>query len=431
MQRFRYFFLLLVMLLLMLSAEMVAAQGIVLGPDGQPVKQSFSLPYAFYNEKFGAAVGFAYGTAGYPQPQSTMLITAMGGSEGSGMIFLIGNNLQVPFFRRLFLDPIASVGYFSDSISYVNGRPKYAGEQAGDNDSDNRNHIIGDGWDNYLRLNFKYLLPIGTGKDHVISVYKFDRGLLTSGAQGGYSWNPFQSGKTYFELRPFYRSQQNDGKYGDFESKTNGFDFSVFWDNRDLPANPSTGNSIRLKVSRDFGWLNSSDSWTALFAEVDKYFSLGSSDWFRQRVIALDFWTAYSPTWDQQSDGTVENGPPVYAGAFLGGLWRMRAFPSQRFSDRAAIYYCAELRMIPEWNPFEDWAWLQRRLGVQWVQFVPFVEAGRVASDWSIQKLHSDMKWDGGLGLRFLAKGLVLRIDSAYCDEGFSTQMMISQPFQF
>jgi outer membrane protein assembly factor BamA len=418
-------------LLSLVIPEVVRAQGIVLGPDGKPVQQSFSLPYGFYNDKFGAAVGYAYGTAGYPQPQSTMLITAMGGSESSGMIFLIGNNLQVPFFDRLFLDPIVSVGYFSDTNSYVSGKPIYAGQQAGDNDSNKTDHIIGDGWDNYFRMNFKYLLPIGTGEDHIISVYKFNRGLLTSGAQGGQSWNPFKSGKTYLELRPFYRSQGIDGKYGDFKSKTNGLDFSVFWDNRDLPANPSTGNSIRLKLSRDFGWLNSTSSWTALFAEADKYFSLGPSDWFRQRVIALDFWTGYSPTWDVQPDGTVENRPPVYAGAFLGGLWRMRAYPSQRFSDRAAIYYGGELRMIPEWNPFDHWEWLQRHLGVQWVQLVPFAEVGRVAPDWGIERLHSDMKWDAGFGFRFLAKGLVLRIDSAYCDEGFGAQMMISQPFQF
>jgi hypothetical protein len=41
------------------------------------------------------------------------------------------------------------------------------------------------------------------------------------------------------------------------------------------------------------------------------------------------------------------------------------------------------------------------------------------------------MKWDAGMGFRFPAKGLVLRIDSAYGDEGVGVQMMISQPFQW
>jgi hypothetical protein len=46
-------------------------------------------------------------------------------------------------------------------------------------------------------------------------------------------------------------------------------------------------------------------------------------------------------------------------------------------------------------------------------------------------RLHSDMKWDAGLGIRVWAKGSVIRIDSAYSDEGFGLQMMVSQSFQF
>jgi hypothetical protein len=247
-------------LLALLIPEIARAQEIAVGPDGKPFQQSFALPYAFYNEKFGAAAGFAYGTAGYPQPQATMLITGMGGTEGSGMLFFIGNNIQAPYFSRLFVDPIFSVGYFSDDISYVSGKPKYAGQRAGSNDSDPKNYVLGDGWDNHARAKFKYLLPIGTGEDTIISQYRFKDGLLVSGAQGGQSWNPFASGKTYLELRPFWRCMEIDGKYGNYESKTNGADFSIFWDNRDLPANPSVGNSIRLQASRDFGLFESTTS---------------------------------------------------------------------------------------------------------------------------------------------------------------------------
>ncbi len=135
-------------------------------------------------------------------------------------------------------------------------------------------------------------------------------------------------------------------------------------------------------------------------------------------MLALDFWISYSPSWDHEPDGSIDHAPPPYTGSSLGGLWRMRAYPSQRFNDQAAIYYSAELRLIPEWNPFDYWNWIQRHLDVQWIQIVPFVEVGRVASDYDLGRLHSDMKWDAGLGLRFLAKGLVLRIDSAYSDEG-------------
>jgi outer membrane translocation and assembly module TamA len=148
-------------------------------------------------------------------------------------------------------------------------------------------------------------------------------------------------------------------------------------------------------------------------------------------VIALNYWTSYSPTWDEQPDGAIDNRPPSYTGSTLGGLWRMRGFPTQRFNDMAAVYYAAELRLIPRWNPFERWNWIQQYVGIQWLQFVPFVEIGRVAPEWNIRRLHSDMKWDAGIGIRAWAKGIVARIDTAYSDEGFGVQMMISQPFQF
>ena len=93
-----------------------------------------------------------------------------------------------------------------------------------------------------------------------------------------------------------------------------------------------------------------------------------------------------------QPDGEIDNRPPAYAGATLGGLWKMRGYPSQRFSDKAAVYYAAELRMIPEWNPFERRSTVQEYVVIEWIQLVPFAEIGRVAPEWSLDTLHSDMK---------------------------------------
>jgi len=408
------------------------AQGIVVGPDDKFIgEQKLSVPYAFYNDSFGVAGGYVYGVTGYPQEHASLLTTAMAGTAGSGMLFLIGQNIRLPYTSRVFLDPVASIGYFGESEKFVNGNPRFAGDRAGSNDSDPDNYVEGGGWDNYFRMRFKYLLPIGHGEDQIISRYKLDHGILVGGASGGTSWNPFESGKSYLEFRPFYRYQEVDSDDVQSSSKTNGVDVSLFWDNRDYYQNPSKGNSIRFKVSRDFGWFDSTDSWTSVESEWDAYLSLGKSDWFRQRVIALNFWTSYSPTWDEQPDGDITHRPPPYTGATLGGLWRMRAYPSQRFNDQAAVYYSAELRMIPYWNPFDYWPWLQKHLGVQWIQLVPFAELGRVAPEWDVDRLHSDMKWDAGLGLRFLAMGIVARIDAAFSNEGVGVQMMISQPFQW
>ena len=89
---------------------------------------------------------------GSPQKQATILTTAIVGNKG-GMGFLVGHDIQMPLIDRLFLDPVASVGYYSDSDSYINGNPHYANERAGSNDSDEDNYVKGDGWDNFFRLN--------------------------------------------------------------------------------------------------------------------------------------------------------------------------------------------------------------------------------------------------------------------------------------
>ena len=406
------------------------------GPGAKELDEAaperLSLPYAFYNDNFGFAGAWIEGVIGLPeQPQARLLGTVMAGTQGSAMGFLAGNNIRVGGVDRLFLDPVISIGYFDETDAYIDGDPGFPDERAGSNGSDEDNFVTGKGWDNFFRLKFKYLLPIGSGREIIDPKYELDRGILVGGASGGESMNPLESGRTFAQLRPFYRNQQIDGDFVDEDITTNGLDFDVFWDNRDFPANPSKGQGVLLKVSRDFGLFDSDESWTNLEAEVDQYFDFGKTDTFRQRVLALGFWTAYSPTWDENPDGSISNRPPAYTGATLGGLWRMRAFPAQRFNDKAAIYYAAELRMIPDWNPFDKWPALQKHVGVQWLQFVPFLEAGRVADEWDLGEFHSSMKWDAGFGVRAMAKGFVVRADTAYSEEGVGVQMMINQPFQF
>jgi hypothetical protein len=87
--------------------------------------------------------------------------------------------------------------------------------------------------------------------------------------------------------------------------------------------------------------------------------------------------------------------------------------------------------MVPRWNPFTSWRWVQERLGVEWIQLAPFAEVGRVAPSWDLEKLHSSLKWDVGFGVRALAMGLLLRLDVAGSPEGACVQMMVDHPFQF
>ena len=330
-----------------------------------------------------------------------------------------------------FFDPILSVGYFEDADAYVDGNPEFPDVRAGSHESDLDDFITGSGADTYFRFRFKYLLPIGSGRKQILPDYRFDEGLMTEGASGATGWNPLASGRTFVELRPFYRTQNIENDDLDEKQSTNGLEFSAFWDNRDYPPNPSRGNAASFKAARDFGLAGTSASWTSFSAEYDHYFDLGEIRGFRQSVLALDAWTAYSPTWDVRPDGSIAHRPPAFSGATLGGLLRLRAYPSQRFSDKAALSYAAELRMVPNWNFLNRIPLFEDRIGVEWIQLVAFAEAARVAPAYQLGTLHEDMHWDVGLGFRAWAKGLVGRIDVAYSEEGFGVQMMVAQPFQF
>ena len=171
-----------------------------LSANGQPFAEdddedrpdTLMLPFAFYNESFGAAIGYAHGKVGFPQPQANLLGGAMAGTEGSFMAFVSGRDILIPGSDRLFVDPILSFGYFSNVEAYTDGNPDFPGERAGSNDSDKDNFVEGDGWDNFVRIRLKYLFPIGHGEKEILPRYDLEDGLLVAGATGGESWwNPF------------------------------------------------------------------------------------------------------------------------------------------------------------------------------------------------------------------------------------------------
>lgn len=410
------------------------AQSISVEKGKEFTPRVLNLPYAFYNDSYGAAVGYVYGITGKPQPQAMVVGTVIAGTNDAFSFFVLGNNIRLPYSERWFCDPLVYAGTFGELQSFTPGNPAFPNERAGSNDSDKDNYIEGSGVDRIAQVRFKYVLPIGAAKHEAINTYVFDRGILYSGATGGKSWDPFESGKTYLEFRPYHRRQRVEFDNGKTVQETNGMEFSLYLDNTDMPMNPSCGHSMRAKYSIDPGWLNSTNEYDTVELEAAKYFSLGATKKLRQQVFAFDFWTIDSPSW---SDSDVENGrtvyhrPPAYRGGALGGLWKMRAHPSNRFNDRAAVYYAAEYRVIPDWNPVADMPSVQKVLGLAWLQFAVFGELGRVAPSWSADTLHRDMKWDLGAGIRAMVKGLIVRIDMAGAPEGYGVQMMISQPFFF
>jgi hypothetical protein len=155
-----------------------------------PSCETLSIPFPFYNEAFGFGVGYVYGRSGWPEPQSRLLGTAMGGTAGSAMLLIAGQDLRTPWLERLFIDPFASAGYFGDTKSYIDGNPDFPNEDAGTNGSSKKNFVSGDGFDNFLRIRFHYLLPLGHGRDQIVPRYELVDGLPVGGFTGARSLNP-------------------------------------------------------------------------------------------------------------------------------------------------------------------------------------------------------------------------------------------------
>jgi len=390
------------------------------------------LPYAFDSDTTDWAYGAALGSQGYLQEQAGLLGAVMGSSNGSWGFYLVGWNYQLPWFRRLFFDFNTSVGNYGNQRFYAS-EPRPAGSvRAGSNDSDEDDYLSGEGNEDWADFTFRYVLPLGAARNDPLSRYRVKEGLLQEGATGGGAWNPLTGGISMVELKPFYRRRTLKRDYGEITRDTSGLMLALTYNNTDFPINPSRGSVQRLALRRDFGLLEHSQPWTTVEAELAGYWDLGKWPWFKQSVLALDFWTVDTPSWDE-SGGRVSGDPPTYYGGSLGGFWRLRGYPSNRFHDRAAILYTAELRLIPQWQPLAQSrpglpAWL-KFFKIDWWQLVAFAEAGRVAGTWSLSELHSDMKWDLGAGIRLMALKAVVRLDLAYSDEGVGVWAMVGHPF--
>jgi len=388
------------------------------------------LPFGFFSESFGTGLGVGGAITHFPQPESSLLGAITAGTTGSYNIALGGSQLRIPGLDRLFFYPTAVVARYQNQDLYIgNQNPGFSGQRAGAHDSDPDNFFEVTQWDTWARLEMRYLLPIGDGKNHsVVNTYVVDQGVLQRGATGGSSWNPFQSGRTYLMLTPGWRKQTLDNEEVALPVETLNLKAGLRWDNRDFPFNPSSGNQVEIAYQKDFRDEETLGGWEAWFFQAEQIINLGATDRADQRVLAFDIWTSYVPTWETDDQGQVIRRPPQYEGASLGGFYRLRGFESNRFQDKAAIAYTAELRVIPHWQPLTefralDWAKLR-----YW-QWVVFAEAGRVAEEWDVDLLHQDMKVDAGFSLRGMFYQAVCRLDFAFSEEGTRIVAMYGQPF--
>jgi len=400
-----------------------------------PRGQNLVLPYGFNAESTGPVLGLGGMRKGFLQDQMTVGGAAFAGEDSHGFFAGVWD-YRLPFSKRTFVSASGMYGYYPQHRAYSFPRKLFLPSgfnRPGSNDSSEDAYLESSGDSNWLDIKIEYALPIGATADSNRVHYTLENGLLASEPSGGETWNPLEGGATVIGVKQYNRYQsyeRDDG--GELDGDTNAFEFGLLHNNTDFPINPSRGSSQYFAVHHDPGWGDSDEKWTFLELEASKYFSLGASDWARQRIIALNAWTGYSPSWDIQTNDVggsrVTKGPPFLEGATLGGYYRMRGFRDSRFHDKASIYGAAEYRYTLDYNPIRNVSWL-KFLHLDWWQLVAFAEVGRVAPEYTLDTLFDDMKTDVGVGLRALTAGVVVRADFAYSEEGGNLWFMVSHPF--
>lgn len=394
--------------------------------------ESLILPFAFSTETMGLNLGLGVMASGYYQDQMTVGATGFGGEVSHGLGAGLWN-FRLPGTDRLYFSIVGMAGYYPDQRAYGNPKSEFHSPPvAGSNDSSIDDYVEADGASNWWEMKLEFALPIGATADSGFIDYKTKNGLLVSKPSGGDEWNPLTSGASVVVLRQFNRYQNFEQQNRFLEGAVHAVELGLLYDNTDFPVNPSKGSKQYISISHDAAWFESDHQWTFVEFDASKYYSLGESDYAYQRIVALNFWTGYSPTWEveynDKGQQRVKNAPSYNEGATLGGFYKMRGYNQNRFHDKAAIYMSAEYRYTLKYNPVEGVRWL-RFLKLDWFQVVPFIEMGRVAPEYTAKKLLSDLKYDGGVSLRAMMAGLVVRADVAASEEGGSLWVMVDHPF--
>ena len=393
-------------------------------------KETLVLPFAFPSDSMGTTFGVGSLAKGYGQDQLLVAGAAWGSADEAygGVLGLW--DYMLPFGNRIFFSTLGSLGHYPRQRAFTSSPRVADSSGAGGNDSSENDYIQDEGTDNWIEFKFEYVLPLGSMQSSSMGSYKLEKGILTSGATGGDTWNPLESGVSVLVLKQSNRFQSYETDDGDLEGTVHPIEIGFLYNNTDFPTNPSKGSSQYLSFVQDFGWGDSEDEWNFLSFEGSKYFDVGANRIAKQQVIALNLWTGDSLSWDETSvandSSVISDDPPYLEGARLGGFYRMRAYPNNRFNDKSVIYTTGEYRFTPKWNPIANVNWL-RFLKLDWFQVVGFAEAGRVAGDYG--DLFTDWKFDGGAGLRAMVAGGVVRFDVATSEESTSAWVMFGHPF--
>ncbi|MDR9825432.1 BamA/TamA family outer membrane protein [Vibrio sp. FNV 38] len=371
------------------------------------------VPFYFQTETLGNSVGVAGVAKGVGQPQAALFGMGLYTDKDSYIGYLSAFNYA------LSSNVTTSIQLYQ---ARYNENKYYLGSQAG-NGSDIDDFTLTDGHEDQYKIEFRYFLPWGGIADKgLMGAFLPERDVHTA--------SPLESGISSIYFTPFYSSRELSIDNNKEEAK--GFEVTLDWDNRDSTRRTTKGSHSALSVTVGADNWSSDDLWVKTEFENSQYYPLGElGDWFDQQVIALNFYTADTPTWKDclpgQSNGQCGR-PPEHEQIKLGGLYRLRSYGGGRYHGRSAIHYSAEYRVIPEWQPLGDIPVINY-YDLPWWQWVLFAEVGRVADDYNVKDLHTDMKWSVGGAIRFQVEGIVVRTEIAQAEDDRTFRIMINQPF--
>lgn len=381
------------------------------------------IPYFFSSDSLGYTGGLIGLWKGAGQKQAAIFGTVLGSSKSSWLGFLSASNYVLSPQSRFLFGAQFYEADFKQADLYLGANTA--------NNSNPLNKIKADSREAKHQLSMRYILPLGAGVKNPLYAALTPERKITG-------HTPWTSGVSSFEVRPFYQSRSLTKESAPLPKSDFANTDAIWaiasqlrWDNRDTANNPSAGSLSELTVTASVATDDTPD-WWKWEASQSLYFDLGTiKNVIDKQTLAFNVYTADTPSWNKT---TQINGqdlfrrPPEFAAPSLGGLYRLRSYEAGRFVDRAALSYSLEYRMNPAWQPLGQlpvFNWYQ----IGWWQWVAFAEVGRVAESYDLAKLHQDMKWSFGGGMRFQIEGVVVRSELAVGDEGSAVRIMINQPF--
>ena len=294
------------------------------------------VPFIISTETLGTAIGVSGIIKHAGQPQASIFGLGLYSENDSNIGFISFNNYALPGLKQWLFSTEYYRGYFSNGIYYVP-----AARAPGEPRSTNK--IIAEGTESSLRVNAQYVLPWGIGANGAA------RSLMQQ--RGDIAFNPVESGVTSINVTPFQQQRVVTG-YASLPDVAQGLELQLNWDNRDSIGDTAAGSQTRFTVRRDFG-SDDRNSWTTWEFEQSAFLPLDGTDWFKEQVLAFNYYLADTPTWDSGTSAENKHRPPAFAGIKLGGFNRLRGYSSGQFYSRSAVAYSAEYRVKPHWQPFE------------------------------------------------------------------------------